>query len=226
MQADAQVTTVVQSIDAQGPVVVERISAHFADLTCSPANARQLVEALHGGTAVTLEVDGKTATFTPTAKLGYGEAYIALALAAEALRHAGVTGCATPDQWRAVLMGGPLSAAGTTTTTTSRSAVASSSSNFPGILALHAQGQGWGQIAQNTNVQLGSIVSGAHASLQLEKNENLAPTGRDSANLNHPPRNRDASIDAQKSGAPDREPPQLVKPDKDKHPEPPDRDKR
>lgn len=182
-QADTQVTTFVQQLDAQGPVVIERVSTQFADVACSAENARMLVEALHGGTAVTLSADGKTATFTPTAKLGYGETYIALALAAEALRNAGITGCATPEQWQAVLMGGPLAASGTTTTSTSVSASSSSSSHFPGILALHAQGQGWGQIAQRTNVQLGQIVSSAQSSFKLDKDSSLAPTGRTSAEM-------------------------------------------
>lgn len=176
-------TTIVQQIDTQGPAVVERITTQFTDVACSADNARKLVEALHGGTSVTLSANGKTATFTPTAKLGYGEAYIALALAAEALRSAGVTGCATPEQWQAVLMGGPLVAAGTTSTTTTRSASASSSSNFPGILTLHSQGQGWGQIAQTTNVELGQIVSNAQSSFNMKatSDSSLTPTGRDSS---------------------------------------------
>ena len=184
-QTDTQVTTIVQQIDAQGPVVVERITTQFADVACSPENARQLVEALHGGTAVTLSADGKTATFTPTSKLGYGEAYLTLALAAEALRSAGITGCATPEQWQAVLMGGPLVAAGTTSTATTRTASASSSSNFPGILALRSQGKGWGQIAQATNVQLGQVMSSARSSLKIDASGDsaLSPTGRTSAEM-------------------------------------------
>lgn len=201
-QSETQVTTFVQQLDAQGPVVVERVTTQFADVTCSPENARMLVEALRGGTAVTLSADGKTTTFTPTAKLGYGEAYIALALAAEALRNAGVTGCATPDQWKSVLMGGPLAASGTTMTATSRSASASSSSNFPGILALRAQGQGWGQIAQTTNVQLGRVVSNAQSSFKLEdKGSSLTPTGRSSAEMNQG-RKQDADKPGKSEGAP------------------------
>jgi hypothetical protein len=188
-QTDTQVTTVVQQIDAQGPAVVERISTQFADVACTPENARMLVDALHNGTAVTLSANGKTATFTPTSThLGYGEAYIALALAAEALRNAGVTGCATPEQWQSVLLGGPLAAAGTTSTSTTRSASATSSSRFPGILALRSQGQGWGQIAQTTNVQLGQVVSGAHSSLNLSRSSDqmLSPTGRTSPTTTTP----------------------------------------
>jgi hypothetical protein len=185
MQNDSQVSTIVQQIDAQGATVVSQISTQFADLACTSDNARKLVEALHSGTSVTLSGNGKSATFTPTGgSLGYGDAYIALALAAEALRNAGVSGCATPDQWQAVLMGGPLTAAGTTSTSTSRISSASSSSQFPGILTLHSQGQGWGQIAQTANVQLGQIVSSARSSLNLGSDSTLSPTGRSSSDYN------------------------------------------
>lgn len=189
-QADTAVTTVVQQIDAQGPVVIDRISTQFADIACSPENVRNLIEGLRNGAAVTLtDSSGKTATFTPTGgNLGYGEAYIALALAAEALKSAGVTGCATADQWKAVLLGGPLTAAGGTSTSTSTTSTASSSSNFPGVLKLHSQGQGWGQIAKTTNVQLGQVVSSARSSLNISESDNatssLSPTGRTSAEMN------------------------------------------
>jgi hypothetical protein len=181
-EVDAEVRTVVQQIDAQGPVVVERITTRFADATCTEENARALVEALHNGTSVTLRGDdGQTATFTPSARLGYGEAYIAMSLAVEALRQNGITGCASPAQWQAVLMGGQLS--GGTVTTTSVS-----TERFPGILVLREQG-GWTKVAQTTNVQLNTIVSQANTNLQLNNTsstasttsttgqENLSPTG-------------------------------------------------
>lgn len=205
MQQETQVTTIVQQIDAQGPVVVERITTQLGDLACTPDNARKLVEALHSGSSVTLEANGKIATFSPSVNLGYGETYIALALAAEALRQAGVTGCATPEQWQAVLMGGPLTAAGTTTTATTRSASASSSSSFPGILALRSQGQGWGQIAHTTNIQLGQVVSSANSSFKFNadaKSENLTPTGRSSSDFNRPPSSSSDNKDNKASSDP------------------------
>jgi hypothetical protein len=173
-ETDVQVKTVVQQIDAQGPAVVQRISTRFADVACSEENARLLVEALHNGSSVTLRGDdGKTATFTPNVKLGYGEAYIAMALAAEALQKAGITGCATPEQWQAVLMGGQLSGGTvrTTSVTTER---------FPGILVLHSQGGGWTKVAQTTNVELNQVVSQANTSLQIDNSQQLSPTGRSS----------------------------------------------
>lgn len=173
-ETDVQVQTVVQQIDAQGPAVVQRISTRFADVACSEENARLLVEALHSGSSVTLRGDdGQTATFTPNVQLGYGEAYIAMALAAEALQDAGISGCATPAQWQAVLMGGQLSG-GTTRTTSVQT------ERFPGILVLHSQGGGWTKVAQTTNVELHQVVNEANTSLQIDNSNELSPTGHPS----------------------------------------------
>lgn len=186
----------------QGPAVVERISTQFADVTCTPENARKLIEGLTSGSAVTLSADGKTATFTPTTRLGYGESYIALALAAEALRNAGITGCATPDQWQAVLMGGPLAVSGTTSTATTQSSSATSSSSFPGILALRSQGQGWGQIAQTTNVQLGQVISSAQSSFNLDTSSSAAPSPTGRTNLDQSSTSSDTQSPGRSGTAP------------------------
>jgi hypothetical protein len=169
-EVETQVRTVVQQIDAQGPVVVERISTQFADATCTQENARALVEALHGGTSVTLRnEDGQTATFTPTVHLGYGDAYIALAVAVQALHDAGITGCASPAQWQAVLLGGEL--AGPSVRTTS----VTTTERFPGVLVLHSQG-GWTKVAQTTHVQFNQVVSQANSSLQINNSSSTAQT--------------------------------------------------
>ncbi|HLP26645.1 MAG TPA: hypothetical protein VK477_13270 [Acidobacteriota bacterium] len=167
-QTETQVTTIVQQIDQQGPAVVDRAVTQFSSVTCTEDNARKLIEALHSGNEVTLTSDkGESVTFKPTSQLGYGEAYLAMSLAAETLRQNGITGCATPEQWRSVLIGGPLSGATSTSAISSTSASASSKSNFPGILVLRQQGQGWGQIAQTSHIQLGTVVSSAQSSLNL-----------------------------------------------------------
>jgi hypothetical protein len=172
-QTETQVTTIVQQIDQQGPVIVERAATQFSTVACTEENARKLIEALHSGNEVTLTSDrGASVTFKPTTQLGYGEAYIAMSLAVEALRQNGITGCATPEQWRSVLVGGPLSGATTTSAVSSSNATASSTSSFPGILVLRQQGQGWGQIAQTTHVQLGTVVSSAQSSLNLRADSN------------------------------------------------------
>jgi hypothetical protein len=183
-EIEPQVRTTIQEIDAEGPVVIDRISTRFADVTCTEENAHALVVALHDGTSVTLRGDnGQVATFTPIGRLGYGEAYIAMSLAVETLHQAGISGCATPAQWQAVLLGGELSG-GTRTTTTI------TTERFPGILVLRQREGGWAQVAQTTHVELGPVVSQAHTTLQLKSSTNtstdanqqksLTPTGRSS----------------------------------------------
>jgi hypothetical protein len=192
--ADTQVTTVVRQLDAQGPAVVQRIQTQLGDLACSQDTVQQLVDALHSGKSVTItsNVNGQTKSSTfnaSNAHLGYGEAYIALALAAEQLRNAGVSGCATPEQWQAVLLGGPLNVSSSTNTSSSSSA-SSGSRTVPGIVTLHTQGQGWGQIAKSSNVQLNQIISNAGVSSTSASNSTSsvgagAPTGYSSADMNN-----------------------------------------
>jgi hypothetical protein len=187
------VTTFVQQLDTQGPAVVQRISTQVGDLACSQDTIENLVDALHSGKSVTIasNVNGQSqsATFNASgAHLGYGEAYIALSLAAQQLRNAGVTSCATPEQWQAVLLGGPLITSVTSSGTNSY-ASAGGSTQLPGIVTLHTQGQGWGQIAQSSNLQLNQVVSNANVSSNATNasstNESAnSPTGFSSSQMN------------------------------------------
>jgi hypothetical protein len=201
------VTTFVQQLDTQGPAVVQRISTQVGDLACSQDTIQNLVDALHSGKTVTItsNVNGQpqTAQFNASgAHLGYGEAYIALALAAQELRNAGVNSCATPDQWQAALLGGPLNTSVSSSSTNSY-ASASGSTQFPGIVTLHTQGQGWGQIARSSNLQLSQIVNNStdvsvnsqnnSASLNTQNNNTSpSPTGLSSAEMNQPQTQTDA----------------------------------
>jgi len=186
------VTTFVRELDAQGPAVVQRVSTVVGPLACSQDTIENIVDALHSGKSVTISADAngqtKSAAFNASGShLGYGEAYIALALAAQELRNAGVTSCATPDQWQAVLLGGPLNTSVTSTSTNSV-ASAGSSRTFPGIVKLHSQGQGWGQIAQTNNLQLGQIISNSNSQASARSqspNDSLSPTGVSSADTEH-----------------------------------------
>lgn len=152
--SDAQVTTVVQQLDAAGPAVADELVPQVGELACSPQTVQNLVRALHDGSTVTLTADvngqPQSATFNPNgAHVGYGEAYLAVAMAAQELRDSGITSCATPEQWQAALIGGSLTTASATTGPV----------QLPGIVTLRSQGQGWAQIAQTTHVQLGPVVS-------------------------------------------------------------------
>jgi hypothetical protein len=195
-QTDAQVTTFVQQLDTQGPAVVQRISTQVGDLSCSQDTIQNLVDALHDGKSVTITANGQSSTFNASnAHLGYGEAYIALAMAAQQLRNAGVTSCATPEQWQAVLLGGPLNVTNSSSSTNSF-ASASGSTQFPGIVTLHSQGQGWGQIAQSNNIQLSQIVSNSSVSSNTSTSSTApSPTGLSSEEMKQDRMNADTDHD-------------------------------
>ena len=132
--------------------VTARLSADFATLAGSTANADALVTGLHAGSSVTFTAGGgtQTTTFTPaTGKLGWGNVFVSLALAQAELTNAGISN-PTPDQLVAALNGGTVT-------------VDSKTVALSGVLALRAGGQGWGQIARTLNVRLGSVMSGLRA---------------------------------------------------------------
>lgn len=133
--------------------VTARLSADFAALAGTTANANALVTGLHDGSTVSLTTvasgTSQTKTFTPaTGKLGYGNVFISLALAQSELTKAGIAN-PTPDQLVAALNGGNVTVGGKTVA-------------LNGVLTLRASGQGWGQIARTLNVRLGSVLSDLH----------------------------------------------------------------
>lgn len=151
--------------------VANRIAADFITLTGSRDNATALVTALRNGTAITLTTtttggtatgtttgsgtstgtDATSTTFTPpTGKMGWGNVFISLALAQNALTQAGITQPTSADL-QAALMGGTVTGADGKTVT------------LTGILQQRASGMGWGQIAQSYGVKLGPVVSSIKA---------------------------------------------------------------
>lgn len=108
----------------------EQLVDKYTPLAGSAANADTLVGGLRNGRAFTL--DGVTFD-TPTKKMGNGEVNIALSLAEKEL------GTSTPSaqQLQAALIG---------------------TSANPGILALRAEGKGWGEIAHSMGIKLGEVM--------------------------------------------------------------------
>jgi hypothetical protein len=141
--------------------VISQLTADFKKLAGSEENATALVTGLRDGTSVkltsTVNGQAQTATFTPpTGKLGYGNAYLALALAQAELTKAGIAS-PTPEQLQTALNGGSLT-------------VGDKTIAFAGVLKLRADGQGWGQIAQTLDVRLGTVVSGIRSARgQIER---------------------------------------------------------
>jgi hypothetical protein len=86
-------------------------------------------------------------TFTPpTGRMGWGNVFIALALAQDSLTRAGILK-PTAEQLQAALLGGDVKLADGTTVT------------LKGVLQMRADGMGWGQIAQASGTKLGPVVS-------------------------------------------------------------------
>jgi hypothetical protein len=165
---DPAATTAVSDLDntarKEGDTkVVTRLTSDFTKLAGSADNATALVQGLRDGTAVKLTstVNGQTqtTTFTPaTGKLGYGNVYIAVALAQAELTKAGITNPAA-EQLQAALNGGTVT-------------VGDKSVALAGVLTLRASGQGWGQIAKTLDVRLGEVVSSLRSARgQLERGE-------------------------------------------------------
>jgi len=114
----------------------------------------------------------------PTGKMGFGEVYIALALAKQQLGTMGITN-PTPEQLQTALTGGTItmtSGTGTTATTTKY--------DLQGILTMRSQYKmGWGKIAQNLSCnppcKLGPIISSMRSA-----NKSLAGTTTTSTGSN------------------------------------------
>ncbi len=163
LQAEEALSTVAQRLDEtaepQGETkAAAGIGAKFTSLAGSPENATALVTGLRNGTAITLTttVDGQVTTTEiqpATGKLGYGNTFISLALAQESLTKAGITE-PTPAQLMAALNGGTVTGSDGATVT------------LPGVLALRAAGNGWGDIAHTLGIKLGPVISGLHAANQ------------------------------------------------------------
>ncbi|HET9836145.1 MAG TPA: hypothetical protein VFP88_07385 [Rhodanobacteraceae bacterium] len=145
-----------------------RLANRYTTFAGSESNAEALVNALRNGTEATLDStttttvtnpDGTTTTTTSTTpvtfqpatgKLGWGNVNIALALAQDELNQMGITD-PTADQIEAVLNGGTLTSTDGTT-----------SQSLQGVLALRAEGEGWGQIANTLGFKLGDVVSASN----------------------------------------------------------------
>lgn len=174
--------------------VIDRLSSEFS--TFLGEDARAVVIGLRNGTPITLTrtVPGSApgappvitkATITPpTGKMGFGNVFIALALAKQQLNQLGITQ-PTAEQLQTALLGGAVrTGSGPTATGT----------NLQGILTMRSQNVGWGQIAQKLGVKLGSVVSALKAA-----NHNLvigavSPTGTGIVNAGGRP------VDSSESG--------------------------
>ena len=152
---------------AQATVPANRLAERYADLAGSPEAAADLIGDLRSGndftvtetvTTTTTNPDGTTTTSTstvdriivnPNGPMGYGEINITLSMA-QALVDAG-----TYADLQSALTG-------TTTTVTNPDGTPTPSTSG-GVLALRADGMGWGQVAKQLGFNLGQLVSGSNS---------------------------------------------------------------
>ena len=129
----------VAGIEIASAQTRDQLVDKYSALAGSDPNAKTLVNGLRDGSDSTLS---GVKFDPPTRKMGYGEVNIALSLAEKKL------GTATPtaQQLQTTLIG---------------------DSKTQGILALRADGKGWGQIAQSMGFKLGEVMrsdkAGEHA---------------------------------------------------------------
>lgn len=140
-----------------------KLATRYSDFAGSDANALALVDGLRNGSPVTLETtstvknaNGTTGTVvTPTTfqpathRMGYGNVNIALSLAQDELTKAGITD-PTAAEIETALNGGSVTSTGGETQT------------FQGVLALRANGEGWGKVSKTLGVKLGDVASASH----------------------------------------------------------------
>jgi hypothetical protein len=154
------------AVVAGATVPAARLADRYATLAGSEEAATDLVSDLRTGgdftvtqdvTTTTTNPDGTTTTTTstvdttvanPNGPMGYGEINITLAMA-QALVDSG----AYPDLQSALT--------GTTTTVTNADGTTTTTTSG-GVLAMRADGMGWGQIAKKLGFNLGTLVSASN----------------------------------------------------------------
>lgn len=160
------------------------LASTYATFAGSQTNSQALVDGLRNGTSITLDTTvppssaggtstTTTTTFQPaTGKLGYGEVNTTLALAEDELAKMGITD-PTAAEIEAALNGGSVTLADGSTQT------------LQGILALRAQGEGWGQIAKTLGFNLGAVVSASKTD-HSQAGADHSQHGNDMAAANRP----------------------------------------
>ena len=139
---------------------LSRISSDFSAFAGSTANSTSLATGLRTGGPITLtSTDAKgvitETTFSPaTRRMGNGNVFISLALAKQNLANLGITQ-PSAEQIQAALNGGTVNVPGPNGQTTP--------APLTGVLALRAQGMGWGQISKSFGYKLGPVISGMKA---------------------------------------------------------------
>jgi hypothetical protein len=141
--------------------VESRLSSEFAGFLGDTEQAHVVVDGLRQGTAFTYIQPGTPDAIIdpPTGTMGYGNVRIALRLAQAELSKLGIAQ-PSPEELAAILLGGEIDGA-----------------PVDGILALRAEGMGWGQIAQQYGTTVGQLMGKGRGLTKQPSTLNQASTG-------------------------------------------------
>ncbi len=162
--ASSSLAAISQSADPQP--VVDRLVSKYTQLAGSENNAISLVDGLRNGTEITITSDTSSACapsgprrgrvgpsgpesvsfVPPTGNMGYGNVNVALGIAGQQLKKAGIDN-PKAKQLYAALMGGTVTNCATNTST-----------ELTGILVLRASDQGWGRIANTLELSVNEAM--------------------------------------------------------------------
>lgn len=202
--ADTAPTTQTAPTSGQEGV---KLAGSYTTFAGSAGNSQALVTGLRSGSTIVLVTPATATTpavqttFTPaTGQLGYGNVNIALSLAQAELNAAGITH-PTTAQIEAALNGGTV-------------AGPNGPVQLTGVLALRAEGQGWGNIAKTLGFKLGDVMSAAKAHGPVPDNADIAH-GDKTDKGNH----ADKADKVAKTDRPDK----ADRPDKPDHPDKPEK---
>lgn len=213
--AMADTVPVTQAAPTSGQESV-KLANSYTDFAGSNGNAQALVNGLRSGSTIVLVTPATATTpavqtsFTPsTGHLGYGNVNIALSLAQAELTAAGITQ-PTAAQIEAALNGGAV-------------AGPKGPVQFTGVLALRAEGQGWGNIAKTLGFKLGDIMSATKAHGPVPDSADIAHGEKVDKASHADKADKVAKVDRpDKADRPDK-PDHPDKPEKPEKPERPDK---
>ena len=130
---------------AEASVPQDRLVARYSELAGSDAAATALVNDLRTGGEFSVTTDVTTTIANPNGAMGWGEVNITLSLAQALLDSGAATDLQSALTGTSTTVTNPD---GTTTTTTAG-----------GVLAMRADGLGWGAIAKELGFNLGTLIS-------------------------------------------------------------------
>ncbi|WP_428607440.1 hypothetical protein [Sedimenticola sp.] len=177
--ADAS-TTVGTSSQTEGA-----LSQRYSEFLGSEEQAAEVVSGLRQGTAFSLSSDAETTATQiepPTGTMGYGNVKLTLSLAESTLKQMGITQ-PTNEELSAVLVGGEING-----------------QPVEGILAMRAEGMGWGQIAREYDMSVGQLMGKGKVATTLPATTESSAVKSNGYIPSHPPKSTSVGVQSRGNG--------------------------